>query len=345
MTLPSRARVVEWLSAELNVLANAPVAAPVELKSAELLDLIVGFELRFEASVSLAALSRDALSSCDAFVDWLMRHTRPSPGSDWLELAVTSSDVGAQALSLRVRYPGLGLKVAGNRVFVGLPSIAQSAAPGENRDDGSPDLFPVRGPAATFLRSALDDLYGWWDRQGAEPVWLSSLCSEAHNHPEVVASAHRGVHLSHAACLSLFDQLDTAGPAVFGGLATVHRREPLPTVGGGPRLESFTVAETVIVGPNAWCERRARELRDSLSEVLSQWIPDSIWRPASDVFVAGLVLKEELVVPGRDRPVAVASLNSHGSLFTQRRGLPGSSWCIGIGLERLAWAALHVEEQ
>lgn len=125
------------------------------------------------------------------------------------------------------------------------------------------------------------------------------------------------------------------------------------------RLWDFTMREVVFLGSHA----TVVELRHKLLDAICRWVDDLLLAAqvevANDPFFGtsatdrrvlvqrALKVKYELRMPVVEgRSIAVGSFNIHGSKFGEAFGitLPGGataySGCIGIGLERLAYAFL-----
>lgn len=172
---------------------------------------------------------------------------------------------------------------------------------------------------------------------GAVPVWLSPLRSrqvDMANHPQALASEHQDGLLSHAACLPFWAELTTSESALYAGINTVHRREPLRGLDIQGRLEVFHVAEFMIVGDTSFCEITYARTKSAIGAFLSERTQGE-WRTALDSFATEIHAKEEWIAGKGAQSIAVASGNRHGTYFLTRRGLKGESCCFGIGLERL----------
>ena len=198
--------------------------------------------------------------------------------------------------------------------------------------------FAVGRPAGA-LYELMDGFREVWKTLNAEPVWLPTLCRSRDDHPLAVGSEHRDGTLCYAACLPLFENLRSGHPQVYGGFAVVHRFEPLRDLEPETRLEAFTVAETVIVGDEAFCEVMYSEVKAKITSFVREILPDPTWTPSRDAFVVGLRGKEELIVRVGSSRITVASGNDHGCLFMSRNSLDGESRCFGLGLERVRLAS------
>lgn len=196
------------------------------------------------------------------------------------------------------------------------------------------------GEHAGALNALKAEIAGAWERLGATPVWLAPTCGES-PHPLAVRSEHTRGRLVHAACLSFFERLGAfPGDGLYGGFCQVHRLEPLAELDSLVRLETFTVAETIIVGDARRCRELYAVYREAITALVGRHVPTARWSAARDLFAPGLRAKEELWAQVGGLRVAVASGNDHGDAFTNRAGVDGESRCFGIGIERL-YAAAH----
>lgn len=210
-------------------------------------------------------------------------------------------------------------------------------------DSSSGACLSVGRPAA-FLYNLCKQMLQMWGELGATPVWLPSMHKSQISHPMSVGSEHCSGCLTHAACLSLLDSLNSAEPLIFGGFGVVHRQEPLRNLDPRIRLEAFTVAETVIVGDSKYCSEMYSVVKKIQTEVVRAYVPNCTWEYAKDAFATGIRGKEELIVRRGGLRVALGSANDHGNFFLSRRKILGESRCFGIGLERLQWAVEESEE-
>lgn len=125
------------------------------------------------------------------------------------------------------------------------------------------------------------------------------------------------------------------------------------------RLWDFTMREVVFLGGREWVTETRQRLLDAVCRLVDDLRLAGHVEVANDPFFAGgatekrvlvqraLKLKYELRLPVvEDRTIAAGSFNLHGTKFgeafdiTTSDGSPAYSGCIGIGLERIAYAFL-----
>jgi len=194
------------------------------------------------------------------------------------------------------------------------------------------------GQPAHELWDLFHEIETLWRSWEAEFLWLSPLRvrrgKTSKEHPQQVRSYHTNSILPHAACLPLFDELEDSRSQVYVGIGTVHRLEPMRAIDIGGRLESFHVAETVIVGDENFCKAKYRRIHDDIGQFLEGYVKGT-WKVMSDTFVDEIQQKEEWIAGSGPQALAIASANDHGTYFLEQRKLPGQSMCFGIGIERL----------
>lgn len=125
------------------------------------------------------------------------------------------------------------------------------------------------------------------------------------------------------------------------------------------RLWCFTMRELIFFGTPAEVVRECRSLERSLQRALLRAGLQTSGEPAADPFFGSGSARGKFLIQrlkrlkielraqfSEGRSIAVASINNHGTFFTERMrisladGQPAHSGCVAIGLERAAYAAL-----
>ncbi|MGH7958594.1 MAG: hypothetical protein ACREH8_16510 [Opitutaceae bacterium] len=162
--------------------------------------------------------------------------------------------------------------------------------------------------------------------------------------------------LSPAVCYHLYphweDQVIRTGRiASARGRCFRHEDEFVP----GRRQLEFEMREIVLCGPIEWINERVGEARARIPAVAAEVGFAGTWETAIDPFFLPTAqgkahfqrlqeTKHEFVVRN-PAPLAVASINRHGTFFSERfrlslaRGGPAHTACIAFGLDRWASAA------
>ena len=160
--------------------------------------------------------------------------------------------------------------------------------------------------------------------------------------------------LSPAVCYHAYVQLagrEILSPQVITARGRCFRNES--EVEPGTRQVEFEMREIVLMGKKEWVNETAGAVQRDLAELARGFGLDGAWQPAEDPFFLPqakgkalmqrlLELKLEFCTPGPN-PVALASVNRHGTFFAERfeiadrSGEPVETTCIAAGLDR--WAA------
>jgi hypothetical protein len=160
--------------------------------------------------------------------------------------------------------------------------------------------------------------------------------------------------LSPAVCYHVYAQLagrELSRPQVITARGRCFRHEAV--VAPGVRQIEFEMREIVLMGEEAWVLETAEAARHSVERLARQFGLQGIWQSAEDPFflprargkahlqrLLGLKLEFCITEPV---PLALASVNRHGTFFGQRFGItdrsgqPIHTACIAAGLDR--WAA------
>jgi hypothetical protein len=163
--------------------------------------------------------------------------------------------------------------------------------------------------------------------------------------------APEGWLLSPAVCYHVYPQWEgavLAQPRIVTARGRCFRREA-EFIPGRRQLE-FEMREIVLAGSPAWIDERAADARQRIERIAAELGCTGEWETASDpfflptsqgkAFIQKLQeTKKEYVVrnPG---PLAIASINRHGSFFGERFRFslpdesPAHTACIAFGLDR-----------
>lgn len=167
--------------------------------------------------------------------------------------------------------------------------------------------------------------------------------------------------LSPAVCYHTY--LHFAGQMIGSGTivtarGTCFRNEDRELLVGRRQIE-FQMREIVLLGEKSWLEEQLARLQVAVEEVASEFHISGKWQTAADPFflpsASGKAALQRIrgtkleYCVGEDDPLAIASINRHGTFFGERfqisrmDGLPIETACIAFGLDR--WAAMRPELQ
>jgi seryl-tRNA synthetase len=157
--------------------------------------------------------------------------------------------------------------------------------------------------------------------------------------------------LSPAVCYHVYEQLaglTLSNPQTITARGTCFRAEAQTEP--GVRQIEFEMREIVCVGPPDWVSAQLTIAVKRLTSLARRLGLDGVWEPAEDPFflpaAAGKALVQRLLgvkEEYRSQDVALASVNRHGTFFSERfaiRGANGSpihTGCLAVGLDR--WCA------
>ena len=245
---------------------------------------------------------------------------------------------------------------------------------------------PVRTGAALAQFEAIDQHFEQWARNwGAEAAQFPALIDRAtveraeyaQAFPHLLMSACACVDpaqplarllradnlapsdwlLSPAVCYHAYPRweheiVDT--PRILTARGRCFRREAefVP----GRRQMEFEMREIILCGPAGWIDDRAAEARLRIDAIARGVELSGTWEDASDPFFLPTSrgkaylqqlqkTKQEFVVRN-PAPLALASINRHGTFFGERfhialaSGAPAQTACIAFGLDRWAGAVI-----
>ena len=168
--------------------------------------------------------------------------------------------------------------------------------------------------------------------------------------------APTGWLLSPAVCYHIYPHWEGAvltSPRIATARGRCFRREAEFTP--GRRQLEFEMREIVLGGPPAWIEGRVWEARTRIEAIANRLGLAGGWETATDPFFLPTAqgkafmqrlqeTKKEFVVRNPE-PLAVGSINRHGTFFAERfhlslaAGGPAHTACIAFGLDRWASSA------
>ncbi len=173
---------------------------------------------------------------------------------------------------------------------------------------------------------------------------------------ETALRAESGWCLSPAVCYHVYAHM--AGtvltePMVLTARGTCFRDEN--DCAPGIRQVEFAMREIVLLGPAHWVLASADVIAQAIESLARDLRLDGEWRVATDPFFLPAArgkaalqrltgAKHEYQLRG-DTPIAIASVNRHGTFFGQRFQISGvddepvHSACIAVGLDRWSHAA------
>jgi hypothetical protein len=163
-------------------------------------------------------------------------------------------------------------------------------------------------------------------------------------------------YLSPAICYhayALYHRQILADPQIVTARGRCYRREAAFEF--GRRQLEFEMREIVLLGEAEWLNEKIALIRADIDRVADRYVLPVHWETAEDPFflptAKGKALmqrlmetKKELVWDGPE-PVAIASINRHGTFFGERFVIrrpdeaPIHTACVAFGLDR--WAALQ----
>ncbi|MCZ4603600.1 hypothetical protein O3S80_07380 [Streptomyces sp. Lzd4kr] len=312
--------VIRWLAKNLGLTVSAGSPLRGDIDSLLMAELLTAAEYE---------LSRDAWSdftpACFDTVETLSQHLANSPAGvekNWYRPLDETGRRGAAHNGFDRARTSLGEVVVG--------AATKPAATGRT---GSVMLVGEPAVAITGLVADLDAAVAAFDPTS---VWYPMLTNAGtgHDHPQNVASSLESGRLQHAACLELLEDLVERPDGLYCGIGYAYRREPARRWDSTGRLEAYRVWEAVWCGPTENAPTAMAEIRSAVAAVLDRFSKGD-WAPALDGFTPGVTRKSEWTVAD-DEPgaaMALSSLNDHGTTFV-RDGR--SSFCLGVGIDRLA---------
>jgi seryl-tRNA synthetase len=163
-------------------------------------------------------------------------------------------------------------------------------------------------------------------------------------------------YLSPAVCYHVyahFAQETLSSPKVVTARGRCFRKEE--TFTPGRRQLEFEMREIVLLGEPEWLDRALAPVRVEIDAIASTFDLPVKWETAEDPFflptAKGKALMQRLMETKQEliceapAPLAIASINRHGSFFGERfsirtrEGKPIHTACVAFGLDR--WAALE----
>lgn len=223
--------------------------------------------------------------------------------------------------------------------------------------DSFPQLLMSAGRFHADPRSAADTLHGFTAEYAAAEDRAKFMDSR---------TEHAGHCLSPTVCYHTYQQFAGRQVSHEGSIVTatgkIFRYEGAASR-TLERLWDFTMREVVFLGSRETVMRLRQDLLDAVCLMIDELRLAAHVEVANDPFFAAagageaapkrvmvqraLKLKYELRMPVvEDRDIAVGSFNLHGQKFGKAFGIttpdgePAYSGCIGVGLERIAYAFL-----
>lgn len=248
-----------------------------------------------------------------------------------------------------------------------------------------PTAAPVRSDGTLARFEAVDRQFLDWAREwAAEEIQFPALIDRATLERAEYPAAFPHLLLSACGCVDpakpLTELLDAANLAPSGWLlspavcyhvyphweGTVMTAPRIATARGrcfrseaefalGRRQLEFEMREIVLCGTPEWIELRAADARVRIEAIAAGLGFAGVWETASDpfflptsqgkAFIQRLQETKKEFVVRNPAPLAVASVNRHGTFFGERfhlslpAGGPAHTACIAFGLDRWASSA------
>ncbi|MFI6347330.1 hypothetical protein [Streptomyces sp. NPDC050560] len=314
--------VIRWFAENLGHTLSAGSALRGDIDSLVMAELLTAAE--YELSRDTWA---DFTPACFDTVETLAQHLADSPpGAEkrWYRpLAPSGRDLPQAPDGFRRARTSLG------DVVVEAPTTRPAA-------DGRAGSLMLVGEGAAAITDLVADLEAAVAAFEPIPVWYPMLTNSAtgRDHPQNISSSLATGRLPHAACLELLAGLDRRRDGLYCGVGYAYRHEPARRWSAAGRLEAYRVWEAVWCGPAERAPAVMEEVRLKVAAVLDR-VAKGDWVPALDGFTPGMKRKNEWTVRD-DEPgagTALSSLNDHGTAFV---GGGRSSFCLGVGIDRLA---------
>lgn len=318
--------VLRWVLANSGMHLDSGGALRGVVDSLALAELLTAaeFELGRDGWSDLAPADLDTVASLAAH----LTSSPPASSKQWYR-PLAADPVGPTSASVP---PRTGLHATRTSLGGAVVGIEREPSAYAGRT-GSVLLVGARARAvaalAAELTAAMEDLQ-------PIPVWYPMLTSAATggDHPQNVGAGFESGRLPHAACLELLEQLDARPDGLYCGIGFAFRREPARRWNAAGRLEAYRVWEAVWCGAAGDRAEATARLQEAVGTVLAR-LSSGRWVDARDGFTPGIQRKSEWAADG-DGPgagVALASVNDHGTTFV---GGARASFCVGVGLDRIA---------
>jgi hypothetical protein len=313
--------VIQWLSKNLDSTFSAESPLRGDVDSITVVELLTAAEYELSRDVWT-----DLSPACFDTVEALSQHLASCPRSvekRWYRPLGRTNPLETAHFVLHQARTSDGDIVVGT-------APNQPAANGRL---GSVMLVGDRAVAITDLVANLNAAVAGFDPAS---VWYPMLTTAptGREHPQNVASSLESGRLPHAACLQLLEELGGRPDGLYCGVGYAYRHEPARRWDAIGRLEAYRVWEAVWCGSAGNAQMAMAEIERGVADVLDR-ISKGKWIAARDGFTPGLTRKKEWTISDREphAGTALSSLNDHGTTFV-RDGR--SSFCVGVGIDRLA---------